>query len=426
MHVDALSLQRREHPEHEPDQDRHDQGDRQDPQVDARLADAREGGRGEPDQDVHADPRHEDTEDGGRAGQEQALHQELPSQAGHANAQRRPHGNLASARGGTCEQEVRHVRARHEQDERHGAKQHQQRWPHRAEHDRRERLDEHASGIVLRIIGFQLGGQPSELLLGRLQRRAGRETPHHEDGVRPARVDLRVSLQRHPDVHVGADSAVGERARVVGRRQDREHAEIRVGRHDPDDRERRVVQDHGATEHLRVATVEAIPETLTEQHDVSAARTVLRRREPSAEDRASAEERQQVVRDGEGAQPAGVTTLRRQVDLPPRERPEPVDPLAQPPIVLEIGKGGGLAGRPTVPVGFPRHDETVDGFNRGRPEQDAVHHAEDGRIGPDAERERDDRRQREARGAREQAPRVTKVVGPHRGLQANSASNATR
>ena len=75
----------------------------------------------------------------------------------------------------------------------------------------------------------------AELLLRR--RHAAAHARDHEDRMRRSRQRLGGLLQRQPDVDRRPRPAIRERPRVVGRRQDLEHAEVRAALHDPDDRE---------------------------------------------------------------------------------------------------------------------------------------------------------------------------------------------
>jgi hypothetical protein len=61
-------------------------------------------------------------------------------------------------------------------------------------------------------------------------------------------------------------------------------------------------------------------------------------------------------------------------------------------------------------IGFPQHDEAISLGIGERSEDDSVEQAEDGRGRTDPERKRQDRRNREARAPRQEAPPKADVL----------------
>ena len=79
----------------------------------------------QPRQHRHAGERQHRSHDRPAKGEDDALTQERANDAPSARSERRAHGHLAIARDRARQQEVRHVGARHGQDQRHGAEQQQ-------------------------------------------------------------------------------------------------------------------------------------------------------------------------------------------------------------------------------------------------------------------------------------------------------------
>ena len=136
---------------------------------------------------VHASPHAGDRR---RRGEHQALREQLAHEARPRAAERRPHRQLALARGRAHEQQVRHVRARDEQHERDGAHERQDRGPHVGDEILVHRLDAdvHAGGLLDGELRAQVRRHRLDLVL-----RPARETP----GLRRA-ITRRKTLMREP------------------------------------------------------------------------------------------------------------------------------------------------------------------------------------------------------------------------------------
>src|SRR4030095_16035906 len=95
--------------------------------------------------------------------------------------------------------------------------------------------------VVVAVLLFQFVGDSREIALRRRRRNSRPQPRHQQYGMRGARKTFGVPLQRHPDVDTRPRVARAEAATVIGGTQDLDDAEIRVGRYDPDDRTRPVV-----------------------------------------------------------------------------------------------------------------------------------------------------------------------------------------
>ncbi len=253
-----------------------------------------------------------------------------------------------------------------------------------------DRLDEHAP---LLLVGGVLGGEPgldrAQLGVGRRERRPGREPSEHH---RPVLVADRASAARRE--HRRYEERVG-----------RDHP--RVARQHANHRSRDLVEHDASPED--VTTSEARPpEVFGEDHDVGgSAGSILFGKEAAAEECRHAEHVQELVRHLHAGEPFG-TRLAAQVvgnRIGQRDCRElrlvlaPVEERAARRIV------GAAVG--------PRLPEDGQAFRLGqrqRPEQHRVEQAVDGGVRADPEREREHRRNRERRAAREEAQAYARVL----------------
>src|SRR5262249_51844440 len=95
--------------------------------VDADGVEAGEAPPMETPEERHAPRSEQDAEAAAYAREDHTFGEELSYQAAAAGAERGPHGELRLTRGRAREQQVRHVRARDQEDERDGAEQDQHR-----------------------------------------------------------------------------------------------------------------------------------------------------------------------------------------------------------------------------------------------------------------------------------------------------------
>ena len=78
--------------------------------------------------------------------------------------------------------------------------------------------------------------------------------------------------------------------------------------------------------------------------------------------------------------------------------------------VREVGERGGHLKPPALRDGLPHLHQSAGLLERKRAEQQRIDHAEDGAVGADAERERDDGDQREAGILQQRAQAVAQVL----------------
>ena len=203
-------------------------------------------------------------------------------------------------------------------------------------------------------------------------------------------------LHREPHPHLRALAAVREGAPVVGRREDRQEAEVGLGGEHPDDGVDPVVDAQRAPQDLRIPPEGPLPEALADQHAVGAARRRVLPGEGAAEERPDPQSGGEPFGHREGRETGRLALLRGEARLAGDEAGQRLEAPAPLPEVDEVGHRGGLAQGPAVPVRLPDHRQPL-GVGEGKgAEEDGVHHAEDGGVRPDPEREGGDRREGEA------------------------------
>ena len=225
LQIDVSGLQRRDETEREANDDRDADCDGQHPAVDPGVHDPGDYGRRHLQEEAQAYLSDRHACRGGDQREQEALDEKLSRQPRRARSERGPHGDFPAPRRAAREQEIRDVGASDQQHERDGAQQDEQGWTNRSEDDRLERLDERAATVVFRIVAFEVGRNGGQFLLRRERAGVAGEPADHQDRVGRSRIVLFRCLQRHPDVHVRARAAVGERSRVSGCRENLEDAE---------------------------------------------------------------------------------------------------------------------------------------------------------------------------------------------------------
>ena len=138
--------------------------------------------------------------------QDQALGHELPHQPLSARTERGPYRQLALARRGPREQQIRQVRAGEKQQAQARAAE---RHEHQAESGRHvlphpEEADP-GFGVGLRIVAGESSGNDIEIGAGLLERDARFQSRHRVNvGVCTVRVILVLEVQRSPELHVAS------------------------------------------------------------------------------------------------------------------------------------------------------------------------------------------------------------------------------
>ena len=231
--------------------------------------------------------------------------------------------------------------------------------------------------------------------------------------MRRARHRLGGVLQWQPDIDRRPRPAIRKRARIVGRRQDLKHAEVRAALHDADHRELPIVEPHRPSHDRRIASERARPQSFADHRHGRTTRPRLLGREPTAGQRPHAEHRQQLVGHRQCLQPDRFTGLRRVVHFAAGKGRDCRHSLAPLLVVEIVGQRRRLTRRARIAVRLPHHGQRVDVLDRRGPQQHRVDHAEDRRIRPDPQRHRQQRDDGEARVAGEQPESIAKVLTKH-------------
>ncbi len=380
---EARSPPGRRQPECESGQDREGEREEDHPPVDGDALEARQSVRHRGEQEAGA-PRGE-RQTGGASGQSQhdAFREGLPHEPPARSAKGCAHGELPAAGPRAGEQQVGEVGARDQEDHADGAGQDPQGTLGVAD-DVVEKRHE-VGGEALVLVGVR-GGEPlhrrGELGPRRRRRRAGRQAQDRAEEVGSAR--LRCHRVRDPDRH----EDVGVRLR-----------QAELGRENADDGVGLAAERDRAADDRRIARPLALPETVGQSHDALTALAVVVLRERAPRRRAGAESLEEARRHVGGADFPGLAVAR------------------------QVHRHGGRAAhrRERMGGGFEirelEHRDVVGerdqppglGIRQGG-EEDAIEDAEDGGVGADAERDRQDRGTREGRGLGERARGLADVL----------------
>ena len=184
----------------------------------------------------------------------------------------------------------------------------------------------------------------------------------------------RVDLKRRPQLRGGWVFEVG-----------RQHE---VARHDADHLKRLAVQLNRAPDYGGIAAVSARPQAVPDDDEVRPVRDVLRGRERATGRRRNAEDRKQVRSDIPRGNPLGFSVA-GDVDLPVAPGTHRRQGLSTSAVVDDFScrHPGFVERRPLA----PDHHRPIGIVPGQRPQQNGVYDAEDGRIGADAERQRQNR-----------------------------------
>ena len=344
--------------------------------------------------------RHRQSRRAAHHGEQNALGEQLPHQPLPARAQSRPDGDLLAPPGGARQQQVGHVRAGDQQHQDHRPEQHQQRPADVAHHLILQADYVHAEGAVALVLHPDAIGDDIDVRL-RLLHRNTRLEPHQDVVVlvAPPLHRVRAQGQREKNVH---------RRHRPFRRHDlgvQQEAGLQHARHG----ERIAVQGNALADDVGIGIEKPLPDRVAQNRDRRfAGRVFIRCRQP-AQVRPRAEHPQQAGLCAHGVHPhrliaAGereVAALREGHLLEGMVLRAEIDVLAG---------GGPIAENADARRVQPDGRQAVGARIRQRPQEQRVHHAEDGRVGadPDGQRRHDDHGQPEvlAQGAQ----RVTKFL----------------
>jgi hypothetical protein len=391
---------------------RDQRGKNQNAGVHRRRGDARNARRVPRRQRPHTERGQQQAGNGADAGKHEAFGHQLTDDSSCPGAERTAHGHLALTRLGTREQQIGDVRARDQQQKADGAEKQPDR-PADGADDFLTQRQHH--GVELHLARVQSAVRPRlrervEIIPRLIDRYAGLE-PRRRIVAVVAMIGARLV----------PSSGSPQRARrgilEVGRQDE-------LGRHDADDLVRHAVDLNRPPDHPRVAGVPPLPEAVPENHEVRAVRHVLFGREQPSTDRRHTEHRKQVRghrRRGEALR----LSVSGEIDLTLAPGSDIAQRPRLPPVTIHFAVGHPrlIEGRPAA----PDHHGAVGVAPRQRPEQHGVHHAENGGIGADAERQRQHRNAGKtgvaAEGARAEAQvlqkgfhRVVRRGGTRQGL----------
>ncbi len=271
------------------------------------VIDEREVPRSKPGDDVQSPPREEEAQRPSCDREQQAFDQHLPDQPETARAKRLPHRELTDTRRAAREQQVRNVRARHQQENRRRAQQQRQHVTQAASQVRAKRNDLcRDPGVGLRILAGELCRHNIELPLELIDRDA-RSKPADDVVERlraQAGLEVRDSLLGHPDHRFRPPVAIVE------------EPQLESLRHDADDRVLVArVELQALTDDRRIAGEAAGPECVAQDHDPSAALSIfLGKERPAVQDRRP-EHGEEVIADAGGVNIVGFAAREVEIEI---------------------------------------------------------------------------------------------------------------
>jgi hypothetical protein len=353
---------------------------------------------------LQAPEREEQPERAAGDREQHALGQQLPDDPPASGTERRAHGNLALAAHAAREQEVRDVGAGDEQHAGHGAAEQPDRSAHAADHLLLQRNDAERQPAIGRIeireLAAQPGGQRIHFLL---------HLPDGHAGFQPADdvVVLAVARPRRGRSHRERDDDVG----VGGVAEGRHHlvAQRKGLGQDADDLIPAAVQLEPASDGAAIAAIAAHPCRVAENRACGRRLGVFLGGEQAADFGPCAEHRQQVGRHAQRADPLGLAAAAGEVLVRAVADRHVLEPR---PGVLDVeilcGREPVLAD-PEAGRSIPQDHQAIGVWVRQRMQQQGAGDAEDGRVGADAQGEREHRREHESGIPPESAERVAHV-----------------
>ena len=420
--VGARGAQRRHEPEHDRGHQRRAHGKRHHRRIDPHVLKARQVLRAERQQQPDADPREPDAGDGAGAGEHQALGEQLAHEARPRAPERRPHRQLALARGRADEQQVRDVGARDEQHERHRPHERQDRGPDVGDQILVHRLDAevHAGRLLDGKLRAQTRRHGLDLLLRPGARDAAPEARDHAEEDVDAGAGREIDPQRRPQIGRALDVRAG------GKQQ------LEPGLEHADHLERLIAQAHDGPDDGGVAAEAALPELVAEDRARRRRRRRLRGRRSSGSGAFGG--------GGGERRPVGLGEIRSHHDpgsehakeirrrraraddfrvavatgpdehLPARrQRGNPVERSGLRAEIVEVRRGPREVGDVAVAHVLPDVHEARGRPIRQRREEHRIHDAEDRGCGANAKRQRRDRGDRKRRFLVERPDRVGHV-----------------
>ena len=374
------------------------------------VAEAREIDRTETEKRARAGQAESNAAEATGRRQQETLDRELAKQLCAGGAQRGPDGHFASAAYAPNDEEIRDVRARDEQKEPDRACDQQKRGTIGANHDLLQRFRSEG--------GFraQNAGKPSSELGGqRLERRVGRSRRggclESRCGAKNGRVRGAVGVDPQGQKDIGYEA---------------EDVDIEFPFQNADYEPRNAVDQNRRSDYLRITPESPPPEVVAEYRDLAFSRSILLGEKGPSMTRAPTEQAEEIRADHRNGQRLGCRAA-GQVPGAEAVRGEVPDPGGLLPKQIEDSRGH-LRSAPSCGGTRPRQeDDDPLGVRVGqRLQQDRVQHREDGRARTEAQRQCDDRGQREAGRSREAANGDSQVLKPHLPLSLRRAWDNSR
>ncbi len=323
--------------------------------------------RHEADQPVERPRREDRPQDPARERQRHALEQEQAHQPAAACADGRANRHLALARAGAREQQVGDVRDRQCQQRQDRGHQHQQRQSGVADDPVVRPLHVDSLLSKIRVLPLERPRDHLHAGLGGVERDAVGQARHdtQEDAVVGGLGQVQATRTPHLGLRVQhAGSAPG---------RDTDHLVRLAGQHD------------GSPEDATVAAETGPPQLVAEDDHARRARHIVRLAEIPSELRGDAERREVPPRHLLAAHRLRLLAVERQRGAPAGHCSEGREDVALLLPVAHVARRGPLVGR-TAARGqvLPDHHQLLRRLIRQRPQEHAVHQAEDGCGGADA------------------------------------------
>jgi hypothetical protein len=391
--VRTRGLPGRHHAEDQRGEARRGHGEREHVRVHRDVGHARQGLRTEPANGLERELSEHHAERSAGDCQHETFGQELHGDARAAGAERTADRDLPLAHGTAHEQQVRDVHAADQHDEADGTEEREQRRPDVADDLILQRHDvRRFVGVGVRILRGQPAGHRLDLLVRMREVHTVGQPSDDAEKVGAARCTRGIDREGLPEVR-------------------RPRRKVEVRRHDAEDGRGHAVDGDRSADDRGIAA-ESRPPELRADHDHRCARPLVFSRERRADERVDAERLEQIRRrrDPRDAIRSVGSHERRARD---RERREPAERMRLLAPVEEIRRRDGEHA-------VFRHDlthahQSIRLRVRQRVQQHAVDDAEHGSAGADAERDRQDRDEREARRRNELSYRVSHVANEMQG-----------
>ena len=163
--------------------------------------------------------------------------------------------------------------------------------------------------------------------------------------------------------------------------------ELQVRRHDADDGRHESIDGDGAPQHVRVASVTALPDVVADDEHRRRTRPLVFRQEIPPENRLLADHPEDVRRDVHARESVGLSSGFAHVEGEAAPEHQTLERRLLIPPVLEVGEGDAALASVRVPVARADPHDAVGVVEGEPPEQHRVDEGEHRRVHPDAQRQ---------------------------------------